>query len=230
MQRRCSNIVWLFAAASCLLAQDFRATITGQVLDISGASIPGAKVRAVQRSTNQATEAVSNREGYYTLPYLAPSTYDIEVTAEGFSRLRRENISLIVAEKLDLPLLLEVGKVSNEITVRADVDTIQSADASGGLNFDSLQTSEYPLNGRQVYMLMDLAPGVLFTQEQFGVNGFSGTRGWDVNGSYVMNGGVQGTNSFSLNGAPISLTGSWQGSPNPAPTPEFQVKPHTTRP
>ena len=227
MRPRCSKIVWLFAIALFLPAQDPRATITGQVVDISGASIPGAKVRAVQRSTNQATEAVTNHEGYYTLPYLAPSTYDIEVTADGFNRLRRENISLMVAEKLNLPLKLDVGNVSNEVTVRADIDALQSADASGGLNFDSLQTSEYPLNGRQVYMLMDLAPGVLFTQEQFGANGFSGTRGWDVNDSYVMNGGVKGTNSFSLNGAPISLTGTWQVAPNVDAIQEFKVQTNT---
>ena len=49
---------------------------------------------------------------------------------------------------------------------------------SGGLNFDCIQTSEYPLNGRQVYMLMDLTAGVLFTQEEFGSSGYSGTRGW----------------------------------------------------
>ena len=73
-------------------------------MDESGAAIPGAKVRAVQRSTNQAIESETNQNGYYTLPYLQPSSYDIEVTATGFQRLRRENVTLMVAEKLDLPL------------------------------------------------------------------------------------------------------------------------------
>src|SRR5207247_8153687 len=132
----------------------------------------------------------------------------------GFGSMRRERIILLVAQKLDLPFRLDLGTVSEKITVTAEVGEVQTSDASGGLNFDSLQTSEYPLNGRQVYMLMDLTPGVLFTQEQFGSSGFSGTRGWDSNGSYVMNGGVSGTNSFSLNGAPISMTGSWHVVPN----------------
>lgn len=226
------GIRWLPIASlpmlwALLAAQDFRATITGQVVDASGAAIPAARVRAVQRSTNQSVEAITTREGYYTLPYLQPSTYDIEVSAAGFNKLREQNVTLMVAEKRDLTLKLELGKMTTEVTVTASLETIQSSDASGGLNFDSIQTSEYPLNGRQVYMLMDLTPGVLFTQEQFGASGFSGTRGWDSNGSYVMNGGVQGTNSFSLNGAPISLTGSWQVAPNVDAIQEFKVQTNT---
>jgi hypothetical protein len=210
-----------------VLAQDFRATITGEITDKSGAPIPGATIRAVQRNTNQTIEAVSNQDGRYTLPYLQPSTFDIEVTRAGFNKLRRMNVTLLVAEKLDLPMVLDVGAVTEQVTVTAGVETVQSAEASGGLNFDSLQTSEYPLNGRQVYMLMDLAPGVLFTQEEFGATGYSGTRGWDVSSAYVMNGGVSGTNSFSLNGAPISLTGTWQVAPNVDAIQEFKVMTNT---
>ena len=207
--------------------QDFRATISGTVTDKSGAAIAGASVRAVQRNTNEAKETKANGEGFYVLPFLQPSTFDVEVSASGFNKIRRENISLLVAEKLDLSFQLDVGNVTEQVTVTASAESLQTADASGGVNFDSIQTSEYPLNGRQVYMLMDLTPGVLFTQEQFGASGFSGTRGWDTNGSYVMNGGVQGTNSFSLNGAPISLTGSWQVAPNVDAIQEFKVQVNT---
>src|SRR5258708_3376309 len=103
-----------------LSAQDFRATITGTVADQSGAAIAGAKVRAVQRNTNQATEVDTNHEGRYTLPYLQPSTYDIEVVATGFHKTKRENVTLMVAEKVDLPFQLEVGQMTQEITVTAE--------------------------------------------------------------------------------------------------------------
>src|SRR5205814_7996939 len=115
-----------------------------------------------------------------------------------------------------------------EITVTAEAsELIQTADASGGMNFNALMTSEYALNGRQVYMMMDLTPGVLFTQEEFGATGYSGTRGWDVNGNFVMSGGKNGTNSFSLNGAPISLDGSFQLAPNVDAIQEFKVMTNT---
>jgi hypothetical protein len=220
-------VLGIFLIASALHGQDSRGTIAGFVTDASGAPLVGVKVRAVQRSTNQATEATTDHEGYYTLPYLQPSDYDVDATANGFKKLRRAGVALMVAQKLDLNLQLELGALNSEITVVAETDVVQTADASGGMNFDSVQTSEYPLNGRQVYMLMDLTPGVLFTQEQFGSSGYSGTRGWDVSSAYVMNGGVQGTNSFSLNGAPISLTGTWQVAPNVDAIQEFKVMVNT---
>jgi len=214
---------WVVAAA-----QDYRGTITGQITDESGAAIPGARVRAIQRATNQTVETLTTAEGYYSLAYMQPSTYDIEVEAAGFQKARRENVALLVAQKLELSFKLRVGQVSQQITVTAEpAELIQTGDASGGLNFDSLMTSEYALNGRQVYMLMDLTPGVLFTQEEFGATGFSGTRGWDVNGSYVINGGKPGTNIFSLNGAPISLQGTWQLAPNVDAIQEFKVMTNT---
>jgi len=214
-------------ACSLLLGQDYRATITGQVTDGSKSAIPNALVRAIQPDTNEVTQTKTNAEGYYTLGFLNPHQYVVEVTAAGFKTFRREDVVLMVADKIDLPFVLEVGQVSSEITVSGGVQGTDNADASGGVNFDTVQTSEYPLNGRQSYMLMEMATGVLFTQEQFGAAGYSGTRGWDVSGAYVMNGGVQGTNMFLLNGAPISLTGTWQISPNMEAIQEFKVMTNT---
>jgi hypothetical protein len=228
MRLQIAVLVMLAACVFPLPAQDFRATITGQVMDSTGAAIPDAKVRIVQRNTGTAIEKTTNQEGYYAFPYLQPSTFDVEVVATGFHKLRRENITLMVADKRDLPLVMEVGEMSTQITVTTEqTELLQTADASGGLNFDSLMTSEFALNGRQVYMLMDLSPGVLFTQEEFGPTGYSGTRGWDVNGNFAMNGGKVGTNSFSLNGAPISLTGSFQLAPNVDAIQEFKVMTNT---
>src|SRR5689334_8320668 len=122
--------------ASCVpgvFAQEFRATLSGQVVDASGGAIAGAKVRAIQRSTNQATEATTNQDGYYTLPFLQPSDYDVEVTASGFHKTRKENITLLVAQKDEQNFKLEVGQMTQEVTVKADVEVVQTADASGGM-------------------------------------------------------------------------------------------------
>src|SRR6266851_3414346 len=208
-------------------AQDFRATISGQVLDRTGAAIPHANVAAIRVDNDEATRATTNSQGFYTLSYLTPGSFTIEVEAPGFKKLTRKGINLLVADKLDLPLVLDIGESSTNITVTAETELIHTADASGGTSFDSLQVSEYALNGRQVYMLMGLATGVLFTQEDFGATGFSGTRGWDTNGSYTMNGGVQGTNQFLLNGAPVSVTGSFQLAPNVDAVQEFKVMTNT---
>ncbi len=227
MLRSASCVLALTLFTLYLSAQDFRGTISGQVTDASGAAIAGAKVHALQKSTGEVLERETNHEGFYVLTPLQPSVYEIEVSAPGFQKLKRENVTVLVADKLDLPFKLPVGNASSEITVTAAVETLQTADASGGLNFDSTMTSEYALNGRQVYQLMDLTPGVMFTQEDFGSTGSSGTRGWDVSNKYTISGGIVGTNSFNLNGASVSLTGTPSLAPNVDAIQEFKVMSNT---
>src|ERR1051326_658078 len=211
-----------------LPAQDYRATILGQVTDPSGSAIPNATVKATRVDTNETTEAKTNANGIYTIPFLNPGTYNIEASAAGFATLKRENVPVLTADKLNLPLKLQVGQITQEVTVVGRIENTETATASRGLNFDPLKTQEYPLNGRQTYMLLALTPGVIFTQEAFGATGFSGTRGWDVNNQYMINGGRTGTSQFLLNGAPISdKDGTWQLAPNVEGIQEFKVMTNT---
>ncbi len=209
-------------------AQDFRATLTGIVTDPSGAAVPDATVRAINVSTNTAKEVKTTDIGNYTIPYLDPGTYMIEVTAKGFQKLIRENIVLRVADKVNLPLPMTVGQTTETVTVTAAQAVVETASADRGLVFDPIKTQQFPLNGRQTYMLMSLTPGVLFTNEQFGPGGHSGSRGWDVNNGYKINGARTGQNLFLLNGAPISdKDGNWQLAPNVEAVQEFKVMTNT---
>lgn len=217
----------LLAGAAPGLAQDFRATISGLVTDQNRQSVADAIVKAINVDTNETKEVRTTSEGRYTIPYLNPGIYKIEVAANGFQTLKHESITLRVADKLDLPLQLTVGLVSETVTVSGQ-EVIEAGSADRGLVFDSIKTQELPLNGRQTYMLMALTPGVVFTQETFGPNGFSGTRGWDVNNSYKINGARTGQNLFLLNGAPISdNNGTWQLAPNVEAVQEFKVMTNT---
>jgi hypothetical protein len=216
------------ALAVTLPAQDFRATLSGQVTDQSHAAVPGATVKATNLNNNAIKEARTNSSGFYTLPYLDPGDYAIEIMAGGFQSLKRESVTLRVADKLNMPFELTVGQMSQEITVTDQQELLDTGSADRGLVFDPIKVQEYPLNGRQTYMLMALTPGVVFTQEQFGASGFSGTRGWDTNSSYKINGARTGENLFLLNGAPISDNGgSWQLAPNVEAVQEFKVMTNT---
>ena len=225
----CRIVSLIFVFTALALAQDFRATITGHVTDPSGAAVPNAIVKAVNIATNETKEVKANGEGVYTIPYLDPGTYTVEVSASGFQTLKRELIVLEVAAKVNLPLQLTVGQMSQEVTVVGQQEIIDTTSADRGLVFDPIKTQEYPLNGRQTYMLLALTPGVVFTQEQFGASGFSGTRGWDVNSSYKINGARTGQNMFLLNGAPITdnTSGNWQLAPNVEAVQEFKVMTNT---
>jgi hypothetical protein len=225
---RILKLLVLAASTFTLHAQDFRATLNGLVTDPSGAAIPNASVKATNPQTNETREVKTTALGAYTIPYLNPGMYRIEASASGFRPQRREGIVLQVAQKMNLAIALEIGDMTQAVTVDARQEVIDTSDASRGLVFDPIKVAEYPLNGRQTYMLMALTPGVIFGQEQFGATGFSGTRGWDVNNSYKINGARQGGNLFLLNGAPISSDdGSWRLAPNVDAVQEFKVMTNT---
>ncbi len=224
MKTRSILVVLLFCALG-LFAQD-RATLTGTVTDPSGASVPAATVKATNAATNTASETKTTADGLYTIPYLIPGVYNVEVSAPGFQSLKRTDITLAVGARLNLPLQLTVGQATTEVTVTGQQELINTADANRGLTFDPVKTQEYPLNGRQSYMLLALTPGVIFVQEQFGASGFSGTRGWDVNSSYKFNGARSGNgnNAFLLNGTLISDNGSqWDFAPSVDAIQEFSA-------
>ncbi len=221
------SLLGVLALTGGLGAQEYRATILGQVTDPSGAAIPNATVKATNEATNVSRETVTTAAGVYTLVGLEPGRYTVTVTASGFSTVVRSGIVLQVAEKLNLPIAMEVGAVTESVTVFGEQELIQTASASRGLVFDPIKMQEIPLNGRQSYMLMRLSPGVMFTQRTFGSTGFSGTRAWDVNGSYTMNGGRTGTNQFLLNGAPISTDGTWNLAPNVEAVQEMKIMVNT---
>ena len=218
--------VLLLLCALGLFAQD-RATLTGIVKDPSGATVPKATVKVTNISNNESFEGKTTSDGLYTIPYLNPGVYNVQVTAAGFQTLRRQEITLSVAQRLEMAFALTVGKAATEVvTVTEEQESLESADANRGLIFDPIKTQELPLNGRQSYMLLDLTPGVIFTQEQFGASGFSGTRGWDVNSSYKFNGARagNGNNVFMLNGGIISDNGSqWDFAPSVDAIQEFSA-------
>jgi hypothetical protein len=217
-------IAFFAVFGSFLGAQDFRATVTGQVTDPTGSAIPNASVKVTNVSTNEVKEAKTNASGNYTVPYLDPGNYTVEISAPNFRGEKRTHVALRVAQTLNLSATLQIGNVSQEVTVTAQPNQVDTADANRGLAFDPVKTQQYPLNGRQEYQLMALTPGVLFTQTQFGASGFSGNRGWDVNNSYKINGGRPGTSIFLLNGAPINDNGgTWQLAPNIEAVQEFKV-------
>jgi hypothetical protein len=120
MRKLAVGATLLMALAAIGWGQDFRATIMGQVIDQSKSVVPNANVRAVNIANNVSTEVKTNAQGYYTIPYLNPGTYDIEVSAAGFNTLKREGIVLQVADRLNLPLALEVGQITQSVTVTGE--------------------------------------------------------------------------------------------------------------
>ena len=111
MSTKRSLVLLLFVLSSGLFGQDFRATVLGSVTDPTGAVVPNATVKAVNTATNETKQVQTDAQGAYTIPYLDPGNYTFEFSAAGFQVLKREQITLSVAQKLNLNATLTIGQV-----------------------------------------------------------------------------------------------------------------------
>lgn len=141
-------------------AQEFRSTISGRVIDASGAAVPGAKLVAVNVATNEATNATTDATGAYTIPFLRPGNYRLSVTAQGFKQFSREDIVLEAAKIAGIDVTLEVGAVTENITVTGEAALLETQTASRGGVVNTQQVAELPLNARNPFMLGSMMAGV----------------------------------------------------------------------
>src|SRR5258708_11945437 len=92
----CAIFIMFAAHPRSAVGQGEQGTITGTVTDQSGAVVPGAKVTVKEVSTQAESTTVTNARGYYTIPYLAPGTYDVTAESKGFSRETISGVHLTV--------------------------------------------------------------------------------------------------------------------------------------
>ena len=216
--------VLLLLLSGILAAQEFRALLSGQVTDPSGAAIAGATVVATNIDTNVKLTTNSGADGRYVLAQVPPGAYTITCDAVGFKKFSRAGLNLQVGDRTNINIPMTVGAQTESVTVTADVTAIDTDRSVMNQLMDNKGVSELPLNGRQVFMLTQLSAGVIFTQQQFGASGFSGTRAWDTNGSLTMHGGATSSNQFNLDGASINAgTGEWKFAPLVDGIEEFKV-------
>ncbi len=178
----------LLLAAACT-AQEFRATISGRVTDAQESVVPSVRISVVQIGTEAKFETVSDHEGLYTIPFLKPGTYRLAAEANGFKRYVRDGLAAGANERLGVDIQMEVGAVSETISVAAEAAVLQTTTASTGQLISSAQIENMPVSGRTPLALAQLAFGVVpNTDPRF-------TRPFD-------NAGPSG---FSMGGAPAQV-------------------------
>ncbi len=149
------------------LAQD--ASLAGTVTDPQGGVVPGAEVTLINSSTRAERETVTDDEGRYAFALVPPGSYEIRVALTGFKTQVLTDVQLPVdrAEIVDIPL--EVGQISEVVTIRGSSEAIlNKVDATIGNTFNETQISDLPLNARNVVDLLRLQPGVIATGEVAG--------------------------------------------------------------
>src|SRR5258706_14734388 len=122
----------LVAAAVVVGAQETRGTISGTVLDAQGTSVPGASVTVLNLDTNVSNVVTTNSSGYYGASLLLPGNYRVTVELSGFKTAVRNGIILSVGQQMDIPISLEVGAVSESVTVTGQASMLDTSVVTTG--------------------------------------------------------------------------------------------------
>src|SRR5437667_12005852 len=136
--------------------------ITGAVLDSSGAVVPGAHVRVLGAETGEVVRLLTtDATGAVTAPLLRPTTYTVEVAAQGFKKLVRSGIELRVDEVVNLRLSIEPGTAVESVTVTAATEQLEEKTHSVGQVVEEKAIQDLPLNGRNYLQLGNLTAGAV---------------------------------------------------------------------
>ncbi|MEB2361852.1 MAG: TonB-dependent receptor [Bryobacteraceae bacterium] len=193
-------------AASLAPAQETRGSIIGRVVDASGAIIPGVTIHAVNLATNVSISGESNAEGNFEIPYLLPGEYRITAEQTGFKSFRRDGVEVRIGERVSIPIRMELGQVSEQITVTAETPLLESAGANLGQVIDQRRIAELPIAHGNPFLLMTLSPGVSYTQNPGLDRPFEPTH---IVG-YAMGGVRANRSEITLDGAPnTALNHRW---------------------
>jgi outer membrane receptor protein involved in Fe transport len=147
-------------AAAPALAQQTTGTITGRIIDESGAALPGASVTGRNVDTGFTRASETDAEGVYRLTALPVGAYDITVELSGFSKYEQKGVILNVAQTLDVNIALKLATVQEAVTVTGESPLIEASSSAVGGVVDVGRIENLPLNGRQFANLAVTIPGV----------------------------------------------------------------------
>ena len=181
-------------------AQAVGATLSGVVADSSSAAVPNAKIAVKNVATGDLREATSNQDGLYSAPNLLPGTYEVNVSAQGFSSVVQKNVTLTVGAEQALNFTLKPGQVSQSVEVTDVLPSVQTNSSAVIATVDSTTVRELPLNGRDWTSLATLEPGVAKIPNQV-TTAFSANKGNRGFGNQLTDSGHRpNENSYRYNG------------------------------
>jgi len=152
----------LFFYATTVAGQRILGEFTGSVTDSNGASVPGAKVTALDPATGRSWTGETNDDGVYRLVSLPTGVrYDLTVEKTGFKTIKDNLVSLDVGEARRLDFVLEVGQITQTVNVTSETATLNLERGEVSAVVTSRKIVDLPLNGRNVYQLAELQPGIV---------------------------------------------------------------------
>ena len=193
-----SRLTSALIVTGCLaFSQETRSMLFGRVLDPQSSAIVGATVVVRNADTGVALSFKTNDTGYYEANLLLPGAYELTAESAGFKKLLRKGVTLPVSSRLEVNLTLEIGGVTETVSVTADAPLLETNAVSSGRVIDNKSLMELPVMGNSAMLLVKLAPGI----QTGGVNNYLALHS-NAGGSDYSVGGNIGGNAWTLDGSP----------------------------
>ncbi|MSV32730.1 MAG: hypothetical protein EXQ57_09445, partial [Bryobacterales bacterium] len=198
---RCALPVALTLFSPYVSAQTVAGQVSGLVTDPSGAAISGAAVvlTDIDRSVN--FRSTSNESGFYLVSPLPPGRYKMRAEKAGFRAHLVESIPIATQQKAELNIALQVGAVTESVTVNSGAQLVDTTSATLSGVVENKRIIDLPLNGRNIYSLAWATAGV-FPQRP--ANG-SANEGFHSIGIFTVNGGRDSSNAILMDGVPVTM-------------------------
>ena len=197
------TFVFGFLACTPSYSQVVGGTLSGSVIDSSGAAVPGASVSVKNTATGVTTNITTNSQGIYNAPNLLPGNYEATVVAAGLESKTVSNIVLDVGAQQVLNFTMKVGTVSEKVEIFTLAPDLQLASATISSVVDSKTVVELPLNGRSWTDLATLQPGVTAIRAMVSVTS-TDRLGRGLGVELSVSGGRPQQNNYLMNGVSIN--------------------------
>jgi Carboxypeptidase regulatory-like domain len=203
-------VILLFCCASIGLAQEITGAINGTVKDPNGGAVSGATVTIIDSAKKLVVRTVStDDQGNFTATELHVGKYDVSVEEPNFKKHIESNVQLDVGQRRNLDVSLEVGNVSEEVTVEANPVAVELTTATASTVINGDQVRQLSINNRNFIQLVTLAPGVTNDLDDLVFTGTNNPDTQIVNRTLISVNGARATqNTFTVDGADVTDRGS----------------------
>jgi hypothetical protein len=185
-------LCFLLIQSQCAYGQVDEGAITGTVTDATGAVVPNAQVTLLNTDQGITLQTKSDSTGGYTFSPVRTGHYTVSVTAQGFAKTTQKNLTVSVAQVLQVNVQLKLGAASETVEVNTAPPLLQTEEASVGQVIGSQEVNSLPLNGRNFTFLAQLGAGMQTPQAD--------TRGNAASGAFSANGLRPAQNNYLLDG------------------------------
>jgi hypothetical protein len=203
--------ILLLCSATVLLAQAGRGSISGLVTDPTGAIVPGAKITLLNQATGTTQHSVTTAGGLYSFVSLNPGVYVVTASMKGFESVALDKVTVSVDQTTTANITLRIGSVNEVVTVTEGTSLVETSNSTVGQLISAETIDRVPLLTRNVFDLVQLSPGVTpangtpnSSTAQSISSITSGRPGVDVS-SYTINGAIQGSVYYMLDGSPLGI-------------------------